>query len=94
MMIQLSSQKNTLLLMDSLALDSSYFVPLFSKPVLVDAPGEYVTRSGEKVTVQKVSTAHNFGCRGTYANGAHERWHKSGCLFSSWPSPHDLVSRA
>ncbi|SED37738.1 hypothetical protein SAMN05216178_7001 [Pseudomonas saponiphila] len=74
---------------------SAYFAAFVNLPVVVDEPGDYVTRCGETVTVSKASSRHDFGCVGTYANcGTEDRWHKSGRLQAGRESNNDIVSKA
>jgi len=74
---------------------SAYFASFILLEVIIDAPGEYVTRCGDRVTIEKESTRHDFGCIGRYDDcGTQERWHKSGRLLAGQLSPNDIVSRA
>lgn len=74
---------------------SVYFYPLITKPIIVDGPGDYLTRCGERVSISSVSTKHDFGCRGQYlACGTAERWHKSGRIMATSETANDIVSRA
>jgi hypothetical protein len=76
-------------------MSSAYFASLVLLEVIIDAPGEYLTRSGEQVTIEKASSRHDFGCIGRYAGcGTQDRWHKSGRLFAGQLSGNDIVSRA
>lgn len=75
-------------------MSSAYFAPLVTKPVLIAAPGQYVTRCGEAVTIVKASSKHDFGCVGSYENGTPERWHKSGRIFAGIETENDIVSPA
>jgi hypothetical protein len=72
---------------------SGYFAPLVTAPTIIDAPGEYVTRCGEIVTVVRTSGEHSFSCTGTYSNGMIEGWHKSGRLYSDKRCDNDIVAR-
>jgi len=71
---------------------SSWFASLVPLPVLIAAPGEYITRSGEKVTVSFASLKHDFGCRGRYENGVSESWHKSGRILFTTETNNDIIS--
>ncbi|KKN85114.1 hypothetical protein LCGC14_0282830 [marine sediment metagenome] len=74
---------------------SIYIIPLIFLPSIVVAPGEYLTRSGERVTVQQSSTKHDFGCNGLYVScGTSERWHKSGRILATSETMNDIVTRA
>jgi hypothetical protein len=76
---------------------SAYFAPFVTLPVIIDAPGKYITRNGELVIVDTVSTKHDFGCLGYYyyydSNEIPEQWHKSGRLYFSTESNNDIVSK-
>lgn len=74
---------------------SAYFAPLVSLPVVIDDSGEYITRSGERVYIERASSRHDFGCVGHYADcGTSERWHKSGRILAASETPNDIVRRA
>lgn len=74
---------------------SAYFAPLVILPVVITAPGEYVTRDGERVTISKASSLHDFGCTGTYApSGETDHWHRSGRMFAGRESRNDIVRAA
>jgi len=70
---------------------SAYYAPLVTKPDVISAPGEYVARSGEVVTITVASSRHDHGCIGTYGNGIADRWHKSGRIFAGMESGNDIV---
>lgn len=74
-------------------------------PVIIDAPGDYVTRDGDRVTIREVRDAvpgtTSFGASGsvwrsmkgiTRARG-HDVWHVSGRHLVSRESPLDIVGR-
>lgn len=72
-----------------------YFVPVLSKPTTVTAPGDYLTRNGDRVHVEQVSKHHDFGCTGHYKEcGTREGWHKSGRILATSETPNDIVSPA
>jgi hypothetical protein len=71
---------------------SAYFWPLCLLPAVIAAPGQYRTRSGERVTVAQVSARHDFGCKGTYGNGVVERWHKSGRILATSETANDVIA--
>jgi len=74
---------------------SAYFAPIVSRPTVITAPGEYTTRSGERVTVTKTSRLNDFDCFGVYADsGIAERWHRSGRLYAGVESRNDIVGSA
>lgn len=70
------------------------FAGLVTKPVIIDAPGSYLTREGLVVQVDIVSDNHDTGCHGTYPNGVKEHWHMSGRIFTGQESINDIVSKA
>lgn len=69
----------------------AYFAPLVQLNAIITAPGLYVTRSGEIVTVESTSQAHTFGCAGHYTDGKKEAWHRSGRLFATSESQNDIL---
>lgn len=75
-------------------MSSAYFAPLVLAPTLITEPGQYLTRGGETVTIDRTSARHDFGCVGSYASGQTERWHRSGRLFAGVHSQNDIVTRA
>lgn len=72
---------------------SAYFASMVVLPVIIDGPGPYVTRCGERVEITQSSTRHDFGCIGTYNCDTRERWHKSGRLFSGKETINDVVAK-
>jgi len=75
-------------------MSSAYFAPLVTVSTVINAPGMYVTRCGEVVTIHAVSSRHDFGCHGAYPNGTAESWHRSGRLFASQETTNDIVAPA
>ncbi|WP_432263472.1 hypothetical protein [Cupriavidus sp. TMH.W2] len=74
---------------------SAYFASLVTKPDIITAPGNYVTRSGELVTITVVSWRQDHGCIGTYGDGKIvDKWHKSGRIFAGAESGNDIVRAA
>ena len=73
---------------------SGYFAPLVTLAHVIDAPGRYLTRGGEVVTVTAVSSKHDFGNVGTYPNNIREGWHRSGRLYAGMKSQNDIVGKA
>lgn len=66
-------------------------------PVVITEPGEYLTRCGERVTVEASSQRHEFGCKGFYGSADSkiaESWHRSGRLLFGRETQNDIVSRA
>jgi len=72
---------------------STHFAGLVTLPVVVDAPGLYLTRIGEQVRVDRASNRHDFACLGEYQCGTLERWHKSGRLFVGLECNNDIVAK-
>jgi len=63
-----------------------YFLPLFSLPAIVKGPGDYLTRGGERATVESAPVRHDFNNVGRYAEcGAVERWNKMGRMVATAP---------
>jgi predicted nucleic acid-binding protein len=74
---------------------SIYFIPLFTLPVIINEPGEYLTRGGDRVTIDRASTRHDYGCVGSYvACGTAEKWHKSGRILATSETSNDVVCKA
>ncbi len=74
---------------------SAYFVPLISLEVVIDGPGEYLTRGGERVGVDRASTRNDFECVGYYvSSGTTESWHRSGRTHATSETCNDIVKRA
>ena len=74
---------------------SIYFIPLFTLPVIINEPGEYITRGGDRVTIDRASTRHDFGCVGSYvACGTAEKWHLSGRILATSETRNDVVRKA
>lgn len=74
---------------------SVYFIPLFTLPDIIDAPGEYLTRGGDRVMIDCASTRHNYGCVGSYlVCGTAEKWHKSGRILATSETRNDIVCKA
>ena len=73
---------------------SAYFVPLITLPTVIIEAGEYRTRSGERVIVERVSSRSDLGCEGWYLSCCTpERWHKSGRIMASRETANDIVAR-
>jgi hypothetical protein len=74
---------------------STYYVQLITLAVVIDGPGEYLTRCGDRVTIATTSTGHDLGNRGSYAEcGTRESWHRSGRISASRETSNDIVRRA
>ena len=74
---------------------SLYCYPLMFLPTVITGPGEYLTRSGERVTVEQASTKHKFDCVGFYNDSKiAECWHHSGRILAGTTTDNDVVSRA
>jgi hypothetical protein len=70
------------------------FAGLVPLNTVITSPGQYLTRGGETVTINKATTDHKFGCHGAYASGALDCWHRSGRLYFTLESPNDIISAA
>ncbi len=68
----------------------SYFSPCL--PVIITAPGKYLTRCGEIVEITNTDARGQLGCAGTYPCGLKDRWNKSGRLYYSTLSSNDIIS--
>jgi len=66
-----------------------YAAHFLSLPVVITEAGRYVTRSGDVVTVDDVSSCH--WKRGRYSTGGQETWHRSGRIFSGRETDNDIV---
>lgn len=73
---------------------SASFCAFITLPNVIEQPGQYITRGGEVVTVDAASSRHDFKCKGRYANGVHDCWHKSGRLYFGALSKNDIVRPA
>lgn len=74
---------------------SVYFIPLFTLPVIINELGEYLTRGGDRVKIDRASTRHEFGCVGSYvACGTAEKWHMSGRILATSETKNDIVRKA
>ncbi len=65
-------------------------------PRVIVAPGRYVTRRGETVTVDFVSSSFPppvFSAEGSYGDGIAEMWHVSGRVLPFTESRNDIVAR-
>lgn len=70
------------------------FVSITGLPTLITAPGQYITRCGEIVTVERITPGHDFGCDGSYPGGPLESWHRTGRLYYGCESRNDIVGAA
>lgn len=79
-------------------MSSAAYAGLVTLPVVITEPGDYITRSGERVTITRVSGVsdrHDHGCWGRYLpDGPDDSWHKSGRLYFSMTSGNDIISKA
>jgi len=72
-----------------------YFYPLIFPETIINSPGEYLTRGGERVAIYQASSRHDFGCSGRYADcNTQDYWHKSGRIFAGSLSKNDIIARA
>ena len=67
---------------------------LLSKPRIIVGPGQYVTRSGEIVTVKSMLTRRFYGAAGHYPNGTQEMWDVSGRILPLTETDNDVVRAA
>jgi len=73
---------------------SIYFIPLFSLPTIIEEPVDYITRCGERVTIERTSARNDFNCVGHYSEcGTAEQWHKTGRIMASSETLNDIVKR-
>lgn len=72
---------------------SIHIAPLLFKRIVIKEIGQYKTRCGEIVQITTVTSKHNFGCIGTYANGIVDGWHRSGRLYVNIESDNDIISK-
>lgn len=74
---------------------TTYFIPLFSKPAIIDGVGNYKTRCGETVaiTMYTYKPQHAFDCHGKYSTGVRESWHRSGRLYAGIECANDIVEK-
>jgi hypothetical protein len=69
------------------------FTALMMLPVIIDAPGQYITRGGETVTIYMATDKNSFACSGFYSNEIGDSWHKSGRLYFHEQSANDIVKK-
>lgn len=67
-------------------------------PVVIDGPGSYLTRGGDVVTVEQISSGLGFGYQnravGRYSNGTVEFWScRGGRVLPYYLSRNDIVSK-
>lgn len=70
---------------------SAYFASFVTLPIVIDRPGLYRTRSGDRAQVTAASQRNDFGCVGRYVGGPDERWHRSGRIFAGRETVNDVV---
>jgi hypothetical protein len=74
---------------------SAYFAPLVLLPTIITKPGKYRTRNGETVTIESVSSQHDYNCVGAYdRHGIREGWHKSGRIMATSKTLNDIIGEA
>ncbi len=74
---------------------SAYYVPIILLEVVINGPGEYLTRGGDRVRVDRASTRNDFECVGYYVScGTTESWHRSGRTHATSETRNDIVTRA
>jgi hypothetical protein len=69
------------------------YASLVPLPVVIDGPGQYLTRAGELARITDATSKHRFACQGTYPCGTPENWHRSGRLYFGIHSDNDIVSK-
>lgn len=74
--------------------DTSSFATFLTLPRFIDAPGDYLTRAGERVTITSVGRFATFDCRGAYSCGTPEGWNVTGRLYFGAESQNDIISKA
>lgn len=78
-------------------MSSAAFAALVPLPVVIDAPGMYLSREGQRVRIETVSTKHDFGCIGHYpfrgVGTLKDAWHKSGRLYFGMECRNDIVAK-
>jgi len=71
----------------------SYYSPLL--PVIVDEPGNYMTRAGEVVHIYQTGKSATYALNfGNYPNGVDESWHQSGRIFCGRECNNDIIGKA
>ena len=70
-------------------------IQLFALPTIIDTPGQYLTRKGDVVNIEKTSRRNKFHCLGTYPCGIQDGWHHSGRLYCDYStiSQNDIVAK-
>lgn len=74
----------------------AYFAPLVTLPTIITEPGQYITRCGETVTIDRTSSKHDFGNIGFYGIDEAtitECWHRSGRINATRETNNDVVGR-
>lgn len=69
----------------------AWFTSFLGLDTIIKEAGQYITRSGELVTVEVASSKHAFECHGIYSTGQSESWHKSGRLLFDRETDNDIV---
>ena len=69
-----------------------YLMAFAKFPRVINAPGKYLTRGGEIVTVDTVEPGMHTFYRGSYSCGIKESWHNTGRIFSRTDSQNDIVA--
>lgn len=70
------------------------FTSLVPLPVIIDSPGWYETRRGERVHMRSsTNSPTSMGCIGRYEGGPCDGWHRSGRLYCTAESQNDIVRK-
>lgn len=68
-------------------------------PTIIDAPGEYETRKGERVLITSIGTRHplrqyaRLDCFGSYQDGTVDAWTHQGFIWRSQNCDNDIVKK-
>jgi len=69
----------------------TYFAPLTLLPSVINEFGDYLTRSGEIVTIMSLSSSSDFKNLGVHETGVLAAWHRSGRILTSSETSNDIV---
>ena len=69
-------------------------------PTIIDGPGDYETRAGEKIKITSVGKFRHacksyakMDCVGTYPNGVSDRWTHQGFIWRNQNCDNDIVKK-
>lgn len=74
-------------------MSSGYMWPLVNLSKIIDAPGLYLTRAGDQVKINSISTRNDFNCAGEYRDGVLESWHRSGRILAGIITDNDIIGK-